>query len=153
MSDRSGPVEAHASPFTRVNVFFHGFLHVPTKASRAGARKGLIDNVSRTASLKLVEPAGEQSERLCRNHCWHPVGRTRPRSRRKRVGHDFLPHILLSLLFQTNGPGPMPGYAPAEASLTLTGVSPGITTMTVRNCEPDGITCNDATRTYAIAVT
>ena len=54
---------------------------------------------------------------------------------------------------KTNGPGPMPGYAPAEALLTLTGVSPGITTMTVRNCEPDGITCNDATRTYAIAVT
>ena len=47
----------------------------------------------------------------------------------------------------------MPGYAPAEALLTLTGVSPGITTMTVRNCEPDGITCNDATRTYAIAIT
>ena len=54
---------------------------------------------------------------------------------------------------KTNGPGPMPGYAPAEALLTLTGVSPGTTTMTVRNCEPDGITCNDATRTYAIAVT
>lgn len=54
---------------------------------------------------------------------------------------------------KTNGPGPMPGYAPAEALLTLAGVSPGITTMTVRNCEPDGITCNDATRTYAIAVT
>jgi len=54
---------------------------------------------------------------------------------------------------KTNGPGPMPGYAPAEALLTLTGVSPGITTMTVRNCEPDGITCNDATRTYAITVT
>ncbi len=54
---------------------------------------------------------------------------------------------------KTNGPGPMPGYAPAEALLTLTGVSPGTTTMTVRNCEPDGITCNDATRTYAITVT
>ena len=54
---------------------------------------------------------------------------------------------------ETNGPGPMPGYAPAEALLTLTGVSPGTTTMTVRNCEPDGITCNDATRTYAITVT
>ncbi|WP_423860527.1 hypothetical protein [Arachnia propionica] len=59
----------------------------------------------------------------------------------------------MSLLFQTNGPGPMPGYAPAEALLTLTWVSPGTTTMTVRNCEPDGITCNDATRTYAITVT
>ena len=54
---------------------------------------------------------------------------------------------------KTNGPGPMPGYAPAEALLTLTGVSPGTTTMTVRNCEPDGITCNDATRTYTITVT
>ena len=54
---------------------------------------------------------------------------------------------------KTNGPGPMPGCAPAEALLTLTGVSPGTTTMTVRNCEPDGITCNDATRTYAITVT
>ena len=54
---------------------------------------------------------------------------------------------------KTNGPGPMPGYAPAEALLTLTGVSPGTTTMTVRNCEPDGITCNDATHTYTITVT
>ena len=54
---------------------------------------------------------------------------------------------------KTNGPGPMPGCAPAEALLTLTGVSPGTTTMTVRNCEPDGINCNDATRTYAITVT
>ena len=54
---------------------------------------------------------------------------------------------------KTNGPGPMPGCAPAEALLTLTGVSPGTTTMTVRNCEPDGITCNDATRTYTITVT
>jgi len=54
---------------------------------------------------------------------------------------------------KTNGPGPMPGYAPAEALLTLTGVSPGTTTITVRNCEPDGITCNDATRTYTITVT
>ena len=47
----------------------------------------------------------------------------------------------------------MPGYAPAEALLTLTGVSPGTTTMTVRNCEPDGINCNDASRTYTITVT
>ena len=54
---------------------------------------------------------------------------------------------------KTNGPGPMPGCAPAEALLTLTGVSPGTTTMTVRNCEPDGITCNDATHTYTITVT
>ena len=54
---------------------------------------------------------------------------------------------------ETNDPGPMPGHAPAEASLTLTGVSPGTTTMTVRNCEPDGITCIGTTRTYIITVT
>ncbi|WP_130874927.1 hypothetical protein [[Pseudopropionibacterium] massiliense] len=52
-----------------------------------------------------------------------------------------------------NGPSPMPGYDPAEALPALTGRAPGTTTMTVRNCEPDGITCNDATRAYTITVT
>ena len=64
-SGRPGPVEAHVSPLSHVNVFFHGFLHVTTRPSRAGARKGLIDNVSRTASLKLVEPGREERAVEC----------------------------------------------------------------------------------------
>jgi len=61
-------VKAHASPFTRVSVFFHGFFTRLHQGQPSRGSEGLIDNVSRTASLKLVEPARERSERLCRNH-------------------------------------------------------------------------------------
>jgi len=60
-SSRSGPVEAHVSPLTHVNVFFH----VTIRPSRARARKSLIDNVSQTASLKLVEPGREERAVEC----------------------------------------------------------------------------------------
>lgn len=54
---------------------------------------------------------------------------------------------------KTNGPSPMPGYAPAEALLILTGVSPGTTTMPVGNCAPDGTECTGGTRTCTITAT